>query len=163
MSSLRLDASGEYGTRHVHIVSGKTVRLRLSPTEIASVMMQHFAKIEGDSVPLPSDQALVRSTTIPTSYSRGNRNLANIMHKRALTASIVQAPSRAPGPDGINNNIRKATPQPVTGLRYPLLFKTQLHAEEPMSFKGGEAADIVKQILCMHLRKLLGVFCWKTI
>ena len=94
--------------------------------------MQHVAKIEGSSVSLPSDLALIHSTTIPTSYAHGYRNLANIMPKRALTASIAQAPSRDPGSDGINNNVLKATPHPVTDLLHPLICKTQLHAEELM-------------------------------
>ena len=123
---------------------GTTAR---SPTEVAGIMMDHFANIEGADMVDPVSIVHKHTVTIPRAYSFTTRQLDNVMTERTLAASFAQSAPRAPGPDGIGNENVQECPQDQADFVYPLVFQIQLHAEEPVALNGGQAVDIVKQLV----------------
>ena len=128
-----------------------------SPKEVLDIMMSHFAQVEGATL-----MQRMQAVTAQTSYLLQTRKLPNVMPKSVLTASFAQASQRAPGPNGLSNAIYKRSAQTFSDFVYPLVFKMQLNAEEPLAFKGGEAVDIVKTHRFQHLQKHSGVYGWRT-
>ena len=114
-----------------------------TPQEIVDAMMQHFARIEGAKIMDPSMVAAQHSSLKPPSYDLDTRSITNVMPRRMLQASFASASQRAPGLDGLSNTLYKGASKALSEFLYPLIFKVQMHGEEPLSFKGGLAVDIV--------------------
>ena len=64
----------------------------------------------------------------------------NIISLRQLARHFF----KAPGLDGITNDMLKGAPQQVARHLHPLLCKMSLGCEEPMSLKGSLATDLCK-------------------
>ena len=113
--------------------------------EIANIIQDHFASIECAKAMTLEALAQQHNGREVDACAYEAVNCDNIISLHQLARQISSAPSfKAPGLDGITNDMLKGAPQQVARHLHPLLCKMSLGCKEPLMLKGSLATDLYK-------------------
>lgn len=113
--------------------------------EIAAVIIDHFAGIEGAVVQDWATLAAGRNAARPPVSLDFGRDVANLQSISGLRLSLAHAQARkAGGVDDILDDFSRAAPAEMAMIYHPLHTKMALQCQEPLVLKGGVAHDLYK-------------------
>ena len=129
-------------------------------SEVAGVVLRHFAGIEAAEVCTVEALADRHASSAPCLAAGATRDIDNVCDLVSLRRLFARAKrGKACGLDGVRDDYCAIAPAEMADLFHPLLTKCALRVQEPLAHKGGIAVDLWKragdQLLMKFYRSLL--------